>query len=147
MGRLASEVAEPVLGAADAALWHAHRARPWEGTGAVIRVSWLPASLDAVLTLINEFGNRAARVELSGRAGIGTGLLRVDGDAATQLDVVRRLRARPDLFRQVTVLRAAPAVKTEVDVWGVTGDTAALHQAIKRAFDPAGILNAGRGPV
>ena len=87
MGRLASEVAEPVLGAADAALWHAHRARPWEGTGAVIRVSWLPASLDAVLTLIDELGDRAARVELSGRAGIGTGLLRVDGDAATQLDV------------------------------------------------------------
>jgi len=45
------------------------------------------------------------------------------------------------------VLRADRAVKSELDVWGGIGDTAAVHQAIKRAFDPDGILNAGRGPV
>jgi len=139
--------ADPVLGGADDALWHAQRARPWEGTGAVIRVSWLPAALDAVLALVDDLGHRAPRIELSGRAGIGTGLLRVDGDAATQADVVRRLRDRPDLLRQVTVLRADRAVKSELDVWGGIGDAAAVHQAIKRAFDPDGILNAGRGPV
>jgi FAD/FMN-containing dehydrogenase len=85
-------------------------------------------------------------MELNGRAGVGTGLLRVDGDTAAQIDAVRRLRDRSDLFNQVTILRTEPAVKAAVDVWGGNRDTAALQAAVKRAFDPAGILNAGRGP-
>ncbi|HEY6363117.1 MAG TPA: hypothetical protein VIX63_18560, partial [Vicinamibacterales bacterium] len=118
----------------------------WSGTGAVIKVSWLPASLDAVLALVAEGGGAGAPMELNGRAGIGTGLLRVDAEAAMQIDVVRRLRDHRALFSQVTILRAAPGVKAAVDVWGGTRDTAALQAAVKRAFDPAGILNAGRGP-
>jgi FAD/FMN-containing dehydrogenase len=47
----------------------------------------------------------------------------------------------------VVVLRADAAVKDRADVWGPPGDTAALLGAIKRALDPAGILNAGRGPI
>ncbi len=85
MERLDSRGRDPVLGAEDDALWRAHRARPWEGTGAVIKVSWLPASLDAVLTLVATGGGAGAPVEFIGRAGIGTGLLRVDGDAAMQI--------------------------------------------------------------
>jgi hypothetical protein len=112
----------------------------------VIRLSWLPASLEAVLALVCGWGKAGPRLDFTCRAGIGVGLLRVEGDAATQVDIVLKLREQPDLFRQVTVLRADPALKAAVDVWG--GDTsAALHEAIKRAFDPAGILNAGRGPV
>jgi FAD/FMN-containing dehydrogenase len=34
-----------------------------------------------------------------------------------------------------------------VDVWGDLGAAVAILGALKRAFDPAGILNAGRGPV
>jgi glycolate oxidase FAD binding subunit len=136
-----------VLGDADQALWGAHRGRPWEGRGAVIRLSWLPASLDAVLALVGRLGDAAARLDFTCRAGIGIGLLRVDGDVPAQVDVVLKLRQQPDLFKQVTVLRAEQALKSAVDVWG--GDTSAtiLYEAVKRAFDPAGILNAGRGPV
>jgi FAD/FMN-containing dehydrogenase len=147
MGRFESGLVDPVRDADDEAWWSRYRVLPWEGTGAVVRVSWLPASLDPVLTLVAEIGRAAPRVELTARAGIGLGLLRVDGDGPTQLQAVRRLRERADLLRQVTVLRAAPLVKGAVDVWGGQGEATAVHQAIKRAFDPAGILNAGRGPI
>jgi glycolate oxidase FAD binding subunit len=135
-----------LVGAEDEALWRAHRARAWEGAGAVIKLSWLPASLETVLDVVRRFHDRA-RCEFTARAGIGIGLLRVDGDAGTQVDMVLHLRQHGELFRQVTVLRADPPVKAAVDVWGGDTSAAALHDAIKRAFDPAGILNAGRGPV
>jgi glycolate oxidase FAD binding subunit len=147
MSRFDSRPGDPVSGADDEALWRAHRARPWSGTGAVIRVGWLPASLDGVLAFVGNGGGAGAAMELNGRAGVGTGLLRVDGDAAAQIDIVRRLRDRSDLFNQVTLLRAEPSVKAAVEVWGGNRDTTALQAAVKRAFDPAGILNAGRGPV
>jgi hypothetical protein len=46
----------------------------------------------------------------------------------------------------VSVLRADLEFKKHVDVW----PPAASHEAaraLKQMFDPAGILNAGRGPV
>ena len=43
--------------------------------------------------------------------------------------------------------RWGAAVKEKIDVWGSMGDAAALGAAVKRALDPNGILNAGRGPV
>jgi hypothetical protein len=85
-------------------------------------------------------------VALVGRAGVGAGFVRVDADASTQVKAIGLLRAT-DSVGNVVVLRAAPEVKAQADVWGPPGDTAALLREIKRAFDPAGILNAGRGPV
>lgn len=147
LARFEPNVSASVGGDAEQALWRAHRTRPWGGTAAVIRLSWLPDSLEAVLSLVSRLGDQGARLDLTCRAGIGTGLLRVEGDATTQVDTVVSLRQQPDLFRQVTVLRAEPALKAVVDVWGGDTSAATLHEAIKRAFDPAGILNAGRGPV
>ncbi|HEY6362541.1 MAG TPA: FAD-binding oxidoreductase, partial [Vicinamibacterales bacterium] len=49
MDRFESRAGDPVLGANDEALWRMQRARAWDGSGAVIKVSWLPASLEAVL--------------------------------------------------------------------------------------------------
>jgi hypothetical protein len=144
--RFQPAVTASLVGAEEEALWRAHRARSWEGTGAVIKLSWLPASLERVLALASSL-DATARPDLSCRAAIGVGLLRVEGDAATQIDAVAQLRQQSDLFRQVTVLRADPALKAAVDVWGGDTSAAVLHDAIKRAFDPAGILNAGRGPV
>jgi hypothetical protein len=63
------------------------------------------------------------------------------------VSVIEQLRSRPELLRHVTVLRAEPAVKLKVDVWGSLGGAGVLAGAIKRALDPAGILNAGRGPI
>ena len=146
LARFDPAVTASLVGAEEEALWRAHRARSWEGTGAVIKLSWLPASLERVLALVSSLDDRT-RPDFSCRAAIGLGLLRVEGDAATQIDVVSQLRQQDDLFRQVTVLRAHSALKAAVDVWGGDTSAAVLHDAIKRAFDPAGILNAGRGPV
>jgi len=38
-------------------------------------------------------------------------------------------------------------VKESIDVWGPMPDSVRLMHAIKRKLDPAGILNAGRGPI
>jgi hypothetical protein len=59
------------------------------------------------------------------------------------------LRQRPGIgtVANVVVLRAPAAVKARIDVWGAAPDAAAVMRAIKTALDPAGILNAGRGPV
>jgi len=141
------DVTASVSGEADQALWRAHRMRPWDGTGAVVRVNWLPASLEAVLTLVTALSGAAVRLDFTCRAGIGTGLLRMEGDTASEVAIVQKLRERPDLLKHVTVLRAHPTLKAAVDVWSSDRSTAALHEAIKRAFDPVGILNAGRGPV
>jgi hypothetical protein len=74
-------------------------------------------------------------------------LLRVDADADGQLDAIRRLREQTNICSRVVVLRAHPAVKAAVDVWGDAGSRSHLHAAVKAALDPAGILNAGRGPL
>ncbi|MBI4886093.1 MAG: FAD-binding oxidoreductase, partial [Acidobacteria bacterium] len=129
-------------------LWRDHAARVWAAPGAVVKLTWLPAALAQVLTAIADLPSAAGvGVQLAGRAGVGSGLLRIEGDPAAQAAAVGRLRARPDLVRHVTVLRASPALKQNVDVWGPSGVAGALAGSIKRALDPAGILNAGRGPV
>jgi len=139
-------------GPAEAELWRGQTAAPWAATGtaagAVVRASWLPANLRPLLSLLNEIaGDGGPSVQLLGRAGVGAGLIRIDGDAAALVAAIERLRARADVVGHVVVLRADPRVKHEVDVWGAPGDHEALLRAVKRAFDPAGVLNAGRGPI
>jgi len=78
---------------------------------------------------------------------VGTGLVRLDGSVDWQASIVERLRARAELVTHVTIQDAPPEVKTQVDAWGPPGPAAAVLSAIKRALDPAAILNAGRGPI
>jgi len=47
----------------------------------------------------------------------------------------------------VAVLRASRDLKHHVDVWGPASSAADAARALKGMFDPAGILNAGRGPI
>jgi hypothetical protein len=72
--------------------------------------------------------------------------VRIDGAAAAQRSVLEALRSSP-LLGNAVVLRADPAVKEAVDVWGPMGESHRVMDAIKRKLDPAGILNAGRGPI
>ena len=96
--------------------------------------------------LMNEVQTIAGPVVLAGRVGIGAGLLRVDADVRSQVAVVERLRSSV-WVGNVSVLRADVELKKHVDVWGPQPSAFDAARALKEMFDPAGILNAGRGPV
>jgi len=126
-------------------LWSQHLAAPWGGD-ATVRLSWLPARLPKVLALVS--GLRATdnvAATFVGRAA-GSGLLALSGASQALTAVVNRLRSSPDVGH-VVVLRAPQALKGTVDVWGPPRDSDRVLRSLKQMFDPAGILNAGRGPV
>jgi glycolate oxidase FAD binding subunit len=144
--RLLSKPSVVVTGDPEMDLWTDQVRSPWAGSGAVIRFGWLPAKLADVVTLMHDVQQIAGSVVMAGRAGAGAGLVRVDGDVRAQAAVVERLRSSV-WVGNVAVLRATPELKQRVDVWGPASSAAAAATALKTMFDPAGILNAGRGPV
>jgi glycolate oxidase FAD binding subunit len=140
----ASTTALEVLeGAAERALWHEHATGLWNAPGAIVRASWLPANIAAGLGALAQMGDG---IEIIGRAAIGAGLIRIDGEAAAQASVIEQLRASR-LFGNIVIVRGCAALKATVDVWGPQGDRQPLFDSLKRAFDPNGVLNAGRGPL
>ena len=135
-------------GARESELWTNHGQQIWSARGAVLRLSWLPAALPAVLSVVDEINQLGdASVELVGRTGVGAGLIRVHADVPIQVAAIHRLRKKPEGVGNVVVLRGAAAVKEQTDVWGVSSDVSTLLESIKQALDPAGILGAGRGPI
>jgi hypothetical protein len=107
----------------------------------------MPAALPDVLRLLGDLqGTANGALELTARAGLGAGFLRVDATEAAAAGVVERLRATP-LLSHVVVLRHGGALKAHVDPWGLPLPSERVLQALKRSFDPSGILNAGRGPI
>jgi glycolate oxidase FAD binding subunit len=130
---------------AERALWDDHARRIWDAPGAVVRASWLPANIAAAMSELRRMCG-AACAEAAGRAAVGTGLFRVDADARTQAGIVAALR-RSDVFGNVVVLRGSRELKAQVDAWGPQDDREPLFASLKRALDPNGILNAGRGPL
>jgi glycolate oxidase FAD binding subunit len=144
---------EVLDGDAERARWHEHATQLWGEPGAIVRASWLPANLAAglgELDLINAGLKACATgvggIELVGRAAVGAGLVRIDGDTDAQASAIERLRASR-VFGNVVIVRGSPDLKARVDVWGSHGDRQPLFDELKRAFDPNGVLNAGRGPL
>jgi glycolate oxidase FAD binding subunit len=131
---------------AEEAIWTAHAARPWNGPGCVLKVSLLPAQLMSFAEwLRNTLGQ--ASWELVGRAALGVMLLRVDGPPAEQEQLVALTRARVEAGAgHVSALRADPRLKARLGPPEQGSDALRLMQTIKRRFDPAGVLNPGRGP-
>jgi glycolate oxidase FAD binding subunit len=126
--------------------WRRHERDLWRAES-VMKTSWRPGQTAAVLrTLDHAAGAAGARVRLAGRAARGAGLIAVDASSGGQVDVATALRAA-SVFGPVAVLKADRAVKEHLDVWGPSHDAATAFLAVKRAFDPAAILGAGRGPV
>jgi glycolate oxidase FAD binding subunit len=145
---LAHSATRLVEGDAESALWQAQVTRVWTPSGAVVRCGWLPAAAESVLDLLASIEQtEGVPVSLAGRVVVGSGQVRLGGEVDRQVRAIARLRAAAPLVQHVVVLRASPAVKAQVDVWGGSADADIAMQAVKRAFDPAGVLNAGRGPV
>jgi glycolate dehydrogenase FAD-binding subunit len=130
-----------VAGDEEQALWREHATGIWAGgaDAAIVRVSWLPADVARVLDLIPD-------LHMIGRAAVGAGLIQIGGDADAQARVIGELRASTAVGN-VVIVRGSPALKARADVWGSAGDRQAIFDAVKRAFDPHDVLNAGRGPL
>jgi glycolate oxidase FAD binding subunit len=134
-------------GAGEAAWWSEQVRHPWTVAGSTVRLSWLPAALPDVLRLVEELQRTTGgAAELTARAALGAGFLRLDGDDAAVARAIEKLRDRP-IVTNVVVLRHGGALKRSVDPWGTMPDSVRLMQALKRSFDPAGVLNADRGPI
>jgi glycolate oxidase FAD binding subunit len=145
-GVLAADKTQAVSGAEEAEVWQRQSRAIWTAPGAIVRTSWLPANLAELLAHLGRIG-LGASVDFVGRGGVGAGLIRIAAAGDVQASAIAGLRAAVDVFAHVVVLRAEAHVKKSIDVWNMPGDSAALLVAVKRAFDPHGILNAGRGPV
>ena len=136
--------ADLVTGDAGQVLWNDHRGRLWSAPGAIVRASWLPRDLRDVVALLTSLEPTAA-LEMIGRAGVGAGLIRIDGEVTAQAAAVRQLRESKTVGN-VVVVRAATELKALVDVWGLTPN-ARLLAAVKRELDPNDTLGGGRGPL
>ena len=138
---------EVLDGDAERLLWKTYAAELWESPGAIVRASWLPASIGSALNALERLATDArAAMSLVGRGAVGAGHIRIDADAAAQAAIVEQLRASR-VFGNVVIVRGSPELKALVDVWGSHGDRQPLFDSLKRTFDPNGTLNAGRGPL
>lgn len=134
-------------GEEERAAWNRHAAH-WSQGGTLVKLSALPAELFPTLVWLRD---RAAAdgIELAaaGRAGLGVVDVRLDGPLDKQARLVEDLRERLPVGRGSAVIRRGdPALRRRVDPWGSIGDGMRVMTAIKRQFDPEGLLNAGRGP-
>jgi len=136
-------------GQVEAARWRHATRGVWAGSGAVVRLSWRSARLAELLTLHDTIArDEGAAIEMAARAVVGTGLIRIaTDDVDVEQRVVRRLRDAAPLTGAVTILRADLELKRKIEVWSETGSSMPTLLALKHAFDPHGILNAGRGVV
>jgi glycolate oxidase FAD binding subunit len=138
--------AHAVSGLEEEALWKQHEQPVWSGPGAVVKVSLLPTALAGFLgTLDSRVG--MANYVAAGRAGLAVFLVRIEGDTSAQARAIEAIRSTlPVGSGSAVIVRGSPELRAQADVWGPIGDGLSLMRAVKRRFDPAGILNAGRGP-
>jgi glycolate oxidase FAD binding subunit len=130
-------------------LWTEHATRqvadPALADTTVLRVNWRPAELEAMLDALSTVAG-ATRVRLTGRARLGAGRVVLAGEPGSHAAIVRHLRQSP-LFGHVVVVSGSRTLKDQIDVWPPAGDRQILYTALKKTFDPADILGAGRGPL
>ena len=125
--------------------WAAQLDVPWHGD-ATVRFSWFPTKLLHVLETLDQIRRiDGVTTTFAGRV-IGAGMVTLAGEPRALATAIQRLRASSDVGN-VVLLRASRELKGMIDVWGPPRSSDGAVQSIKRMFDPAGILNAARGPV
>jgi len=144
--RLLTSPPAAVTGDDERSLWEEQIRAPWADGGTVVRLSWLPSKLPAVAALISRIGQSVCQVSTFTGRTIGSGLLRLEGADSAIAAAVGVLRQSDDVGH-VVVLWATPGLKSQVDVWGSSSGMLDVARMLKHKFDPADILNAGRGPI
>ena len=144
--RLLSSTPASVSGDEQQSLWDEQIRAPWAEGGTIVRLSWLPSKLPAVVAALSRLSQNGCQVETFIGRALGSGLLRLDGDESAIVAGIAALRESEDVGH-VVMLRATPRLKSQVDVWGPASGTIEVARALKRMFDPADVLNAGRGPI
>ena len=138
--------AKTMSGSDEDELWKQHEQPVWGGTGAVVKVALLPTELAAMLGTLDSLVGSTNYVA-SGRAGLGVFLVRIEGDVNAQARAIDGLRSTLPVGRgSAVIVRGSTELRARTDVWGPIGDGLPLMRAVKRQFDPSGILNPGRGP-
>lgn len=137
----------PLAGDDEERAWNELLSVATDESRALVKMSVLPGDLATTLDLIERLAG-AEGYAATGRAGVGVLLLNLAGEAEFQKRVIDGLRASLPIGKgSVVLVRGSAALKNQIDVWGPIGDSLALMQAVKQQFDPAGLLNPGRGPV
>ena len=129
------------------ATWRRHLAH-WSSGGTLVKLSTVPVELfPTLIWLRDRAGASGVGIAVAGRAALGVVDLRLDGPLEAQARLVEELRERLPPGRGSAVIRRGdPALRRSIDPWGPLGESGRVMEAIKRRFDPGGLLNAGRGP-
>jgi glycolate oxidase FAD binding subunit len=150
VARLGAGLRHTLLSEAGATnFWRAyHDSETSPHTEFIIRLSALPADLNALITEVNGALPRAHM-----RAHAANGVVRLHAGLQwldnvktkwqpKKLAEMRRLvQARGG---HMVILRAPKEIKSQLDVWGDVGQTESMMRALKEKFDPGAILNPGR---
>jgi FAD/FMN-containing dehydrogenase len=119
----------------------------------VVRLGTPPSRVHAVMESVAQMLNPAAsEVMIIGDCGVGLVRLCLEyaGPVAGALaePLLGALRELPGLVvadgGYAVVENAPPEVKGQINVWGPPPSSVALLAALKRRFDPEGILSSGR---
>jgi glycolate oxidase FAD binding subunit len=128
----------------NASVWQAYDRMLGAAGGVTLRIGTIPTRLAATFA---EARRAFARAAVAGCAGLGALRTRIeDGDVAAVVRGIERLRAVvADVDGGVMIERGPRALREAIDPWGpVPAPALAVMRAIKREFDPAGVLNPGR---
>jgi glycolate oxidase FAD binding subunit len=136
------------------------RLQGWEdGAHLVFRLAALPSQLDEVLSVVKGWesplrspqGLREGDMRVAAHVGAGilrvaiTGISAENGGTEDWTRAIRRLREGVEELGGSLVLSSGPtALEREVGVWGGSGRAERVLRALKREFDPQGILVPGR---
>lgn len=133
-------------GSEEEELWNRHATFDDSSEGALLKVSVLPSELATILGTIEQQAGRDG-YRAAGRAGLAVFLLQLNGDVEAQQRIIAAVRGSLPAGRGSAVLvRGSADLKKLVDVWGPIGDGLSIMKAVKKQFDPAGVLSPGRGP-
>lgn len=144
--KLLSVRSAAVMGEEEQGLWAGQIRAPWSEGGTTLRLSWSPANLPAVVESIDNLSSRGCRMAAFVGRTMGAGVVMLDGNERATSGAIAGLRESKHLGH-VVILRAGRGIKMRTDVWGPDSGGIEVARALKRMFDPQGILNAGRGPI